>query len=84
MVNREKIIFNESSYYMPDYSGTIKVSVLKLLDDERALVKQHKKNKDLKPFPIPITHIYNRAEDADKGRRAWEEYKRKMAKGKRK
>ena len=67
---------------MPNYGGTIKVSVLKLLDSERVLVKQHKRGKDLKPFPTPMAHVYNRTGDADRGRRSWEAYKRKKgAKG---
>ncbi len=84
MINKDKIAFGEPIYFMPSYGGTIKVSVLKLLDSERALVKQFSKDKDLKPFPTPIVHIYDRSEDSAKGRRVWEEYRRKMAKGARK
>lgn len=77
MIHEEKIVFDEPCYFMPNYGGIIKVSVLKLLDGERALVKQHSKNKDLKPFPTPIAHLYNRAEDAARGRKAWEAYRKR-------
>ena len=81
MLNKEKIVFDEPIYHMPNYNGTVRVSILKLLDDGRLLVKQHSGKKDLKPFPTPIVHVYNSSEDAAKGRRAWEASKRKKPKG---
>lgn len=80
MINGEKIVFNEPLYYAPDYSGIIRISILRLLDDGRALVKQSSKKKDLKPFPMQLAHIYNSDGAAAKGRRAWESYQRKNKK----
>lgn len=80
MVNTEEIVFNEPVYYVPEYSGVIKVSIIKLLDDGKALIKQASKKKDLKPFPTPMAYIYNSSKDAYRGRRAWESYKRKSKK----
>lgn len=77
MINKNEIKFGEPIYYMPSYSGTSKISVLKLLDNERVLVKPYSKNRDFKPFPTPMAHIYNNSQDAYRGRRAWESYKRK-------
>lgn len=82
MINKGKIVFDEPIYYMPNYGGTIKISVLKLLDGERVLVKQYSKDqgKDFKPFSTRIADIYNRQEDAARGRRAWEQAKKKRSK----
>lgn len=38
MINKNEIKFGEPIYYMPSYSGTSIISVLKLLDNERVLV----------------------------------------------
>lgn len=81
MVSKEKIVFDEPLYYMPNYDGVIRISILKLLDGERVLVKQYSQKKDYKPFSTPIAHIYNCSKDADKGRRTWEAYKRRKSKG---
>lgn len=82
MINKNEIKFGEPIYYTPSYSGTIRISILKSLDNERVLVKQHSKdkNRDLQPFPTPIVHIYTHEKDATKGHRAWEAYMRKRRK----
>lgn len=81
MLNTEKIVFDEPIYWMPNFNGSIKVSILKLLDDGRVLVRQYSEKKDLKPYYTQIAHLYNCAENAAKGRRAWEASKRKKARG---
>ena len=81
MININEIVFNEPLYFVPEYSGVTKVSIVKLLDDGSALVKQFSKKKDLKPFSRSIMYIYNNSKDAYRGRRAWETSKRKQKKG---
>lgn len=77
MVNVDKIVFDESRYFMPNYNGTVKVSIVELRGNGNVLVKQFSDKKDLKPFVTQIAHIYNKAEDANKGRRAWEASKKR-------
>ncbi|MBQ8727398.1 MAG: hypothetical protein IJY83_02760 [Oscillospiraceae bacterium] len=70
MINVAKIKYNEPIYYAPSYGNSMKVSIIKLIADDVALVQPSlRKKKDLKPFPIPIIHIYNKPEDANRGRR---------------
>lgn len=85
MINVSKIKYNEPIYYAPSYGNSMKVSIIKLIADDVALVKPSlRKKKDLKPFPIPIIHIYNKPEDANRGRREWENYMRKRKRGQKK
>ena len=81
MLNVAKIKYNELQYYVPSFSNNIKVSIIKLISDDVALVQpRSKKDKEAKPFSVPIEHIYNKPEDANRGRRAWENYIRKRRK----
>lgn len=77
MVNKSKIKFNDPVYFTPNYSGAVKVSILKLYDDETALVQIYPATKDDKNFRIPLEHIYNQAKHAKNGKHAWENYMRK-------
>lgn len=81
MVNKEKIVLDEPIYWMPNFNGSIKVSIIEVLDDGKVLVRQYSKDKDLKPFHVLLSHLYNSADAAAKGRRAWEASKRKKARG---
>ena len=78
MINKDKIKYNEAIYYTPTYGGAIKVSIIKTLNDILALVKPTSKKKDFKPFAIPIEHIYNKPEHAQRGCREWEHYMRHL------
>lgn len=85
MINVAKIKYNEPIYYAPSYGNSMRVSIIKLINDDIALVQLSlKTKKDLKPFSIPITHIYNKPEDAYRGRREWENYMRKRKRGQKK
>lgn len=75
MINKEKIKLNEEIYYVPSYSGTTKVSIIEIINDDKVLVKPVSQNKkEFKPFTTPLVHVFNRAEDARIGKRAWESY----------
>lgn len=70
MINVAKIKYNEPIYYTPSYGNSMRVSIIKLIADDVALVKPSlKKQKDFKPFIIPIIHLFNKPEDANRGRR---------------
>lgn len=78
MIDVSKIKYNELIYYTPSFSNNMKVAVIKLISDDVALVQpRSKKDKEAKPFSVPIEHIYYKAVDANSGRRAWENYMRK-------
>lgn len=81
MINPAKIKYNEPKYYAPSYGSAIKVSIIKLIANDVALVKPFSRKRDFKPFPTPIVHLYNKPEDAEKGRREWEKYKRDKKRG---
>lgn len=77
MINRNKIELNKDIYYVPSYTGqAVKILILKMFDDEIALVKPFSRKKDFKPYPTPIAHIYNTPEAAKHGGRDWEYYMR--------
>lgn len=80
MINAEKIVFDEPVYFMPNFSGPIKVSIIKLLDNGNVLVKQSSKKKDLKPFTTQLAHIYNKQENANRGCRSWQSSKKRSKK----
>ncbi len=80
MINTNKVEFNKPVYYIPAYSGSVMVSILELRSNGSALVQQYSTKQDLKPFVISVNHIYNKAEDAVRGRRAWAQGKRKRRK----
>lgn len=86
MINKDKIVLNEPVYYMPIYSGAVKIKILELKNDNVALVQMvfKKSKKKFKPFTIPIQHIYNKPGHAYLGRREWENYMRKNKKHKKK
>lgn len=78
MINVAQIKLNELIYYTPSFSNSMKVAIIKLISDDVALVQpKSKKDKEPKPFSVPIEHIYYKPEDANRGRRAWENYIRK-------
>ncbi len=65
MINVAKIKYNEPIYYAPSYGNSMKVSIIKLISDNIALVKPSlKMQKDFKPFTIE-----------------WENYMRKRKRG---
>lgn len=80
MINTEKIVFDEPVYFMPNFSGPVKISILKLLDNGNVLVKQSSKKKDLKPFTTQLAHIYNEQKDANRGCRSWQSSKKRSKK----
>lgn len=80
MINTTKIKYNEPLYFAPTYGGAVKISIIKLVDENIALVKQYSKKKNFKAFPTPISHIYNKLEDANRGFRDWKHYMRKRKK----
>lgn len=85
MINKNKIIYNEPIYYIPNYSKTAnKVKLIKCLNNDKMLVQivVNKGKKESKPFTIPIQHIFNKPEDARFGAREWENYMRKKNKNK--
>lgn len=83
MINVAQIKLNELIYYTPSFSNSMKVAIIKLISDDVALVQpKSKKDKEPKPFSVPIEHIYYKPEDANRGRRAWENYMRKRSKEK--
>lgn len=78
MIDVSKIKYSELIYYTPSFSNNMKVAIIKLFSDDVALVQpRSKKDKEPKPFSVPIEHIYYKAVDANRGRRAWENYIRK-------
>ena len=81
MINVAKVKYYEPIYYIPSYSNCAKVSIIKLISDDIALVEPtSKKGKESKLFAIPVVHIFNKPEDTNRGRRAWENYMRKRRK----
>lgn len=82
MINKDRIDFNVARYYIPGFNGPVTVSVQKVFSDGNVLVKPYDFNKDLKAFPIPIEHVYNKEEHARIGKRAWEHYIRQKKKQK--
>ena len=76
MINKDRIKLNEQNYYVPSYDGVTRVKIIKILSDDKLLVKQVSKNKDkeFKPYTIPLIHVFNKAEHARIGKRAWESY----------
>lgn len=80
MIYKDKVVLNDPVYYVPSYSGVDRVSILKLRDGDMALVQPHSTKKECKPFSIPLVHIFNTEKDANTGRRAWEQYRRKQKK----
>lgn len=82
MINKSKIKYNEPIYYMPTYSGVIKISIIKSIHNNMMLVKPYSKKKDFKAFTTPIEHIYNKPEHAQRGCREWKHYMRHRKKNK--
>ncbi len=81
MIQKEKIIYNQPLYYVPQYGGATKVSILRVFGDGCALVvRRPKKDKDIKPFPIPLDFIFSTMQDACRSEREWEHWKRKHRK----
>ena len=79
MINKDKIKLNEQIYYVPSYGGVTRVKIIKILSDDKLLVKQvsKNKNKEFKPYTIPLLHVFAKSEHAHIGERAWESYMRR-------
>ena len=78
MINKDKIKLNEQIYYVPSYGGVTRVKIIKILSGDKLLVKQvSNKGKEFKPYTIPLLHVFNKAEHAHIGERAWESYMRR-------
>ena len=73
-VKRENIKVG-SQYYTCGYSGSIKVTVIKIFDDGAVLVKT--KNNKSKPFVRRINYIFDNSEMAQCASRNWEHDERK-------
>lgn len=70
-----------NQYYTCNYSGSTKVTILKIFDDGAVLVKT--KNDKCKPFVRSMKYIFDSPDMANSARRSWENDKRKGKKGKR-
>ncbi len=64
MINKDKIVFNEHTYYTCGYSGAIGIKILKFFEDGCVLVKTKTGT-----FVRPLMYVYNTEEDARKGGR---------------
>ena len=73
-VKRENIKVG-NQYYTCNYSGSIKVTVIKIFDDGAVLVKT--KNNKSKPFVRRINYIFDNSEMAQYASRNWEHDERK-------
>lgn len=71
---RENIIVG-NQYYTCNYSGAIKVTVMKKFDDSTVLVKTPSKKS--KPFVRHMKYIFDNPEMAQSARRNWEHDERK-------
>lgn len=68
MINVAQIKLNELIYYTPSFSNSMKVAIIKLISDDVALVQPRpKKDKEAKPFCVPVEHIYYKPDDANRG-----------------
>lgn len=63
-----------NQYYTCDYSGAIRITVLKIFDDAVLVITKNK------PFVRSIKYIFDNPEMANKARRNWEHDERKRKK----
>lgn len=83
MIRKKAIIYNQPLYYVPQYGGATKVSVLRVFEDGCALVvRRPKKDKNIRPFPVPLDFIFDTMQDACRGEREWEHWAKKHRKEK--
>jgi len=80
MIDKTKIKLNDTVYYTPSYSGAISVIVLKVFDNDTALVRTPSNKKELSPFVRPLAFLFCDAESAKRSRRDWENYEKKRKK----
>ena len=69
-----------NQYYTCNYSGTVIVTVIKILDNGNVLVKTKKS----KPFVREIAYIFDNPEMAKFAGRNWEKAQKKQNKGRNK
>lgn len=70
-----------NDYYTCNYTGTVKVTLLKIFADTKSvLVKVASKKKDHKPFVRSMKYIFNDLEMAKFAGRSWEEEEKKRKK----
>ena len=69
-----------NQYYTCNYSGTVMVTVIKILDKRTVLVKTKKS----KPFLREITYIFDNPEMAKFAGRNWEKSQKNQNKGRNK
>ena len=75
MINREKIILNEYVYWTCQYSGTVKVKILEVLEGDKVLVDTTIKKQA--PIVRELQFIFNKEEHAKKSMKEWEHADRK-------
>lgn len=80
MINKTKIKLNDTVYYTPSYSGAISVIILKVFDNDTALVRTPSRKKELSPFVRPLEFLFCDAESAKRSGRDWENYEKKRKK----
>jgi len=84
MLNKAKIKLNDTVYYTPSYSGAISVIVLKVFDNDTALVRTPSNKKELSPFVRPLAFLFYDAESARKSGKEWEHFERNRRKNEKK
>ena len=75
MINREKMILNEYVYWACQYSGTVKVKILEVLEGNKVLVDTSIKKQA--PIVRDLQFIFNKEEHAKKSMKEWEHAERK-------
>ena len=80
MIDKIKIKLNDTVYYTTSYSGAISVIVLKVFDNDTALVRTPSKKKELSPFVRPLAFLFCDAESAKRNGRDWENFEKKRKK----
>jgi hypothetical protein len=80
MINKDKLELNVRKYYTPNWSGSAKIMVLKILDNGLLLVQASKGE----PFVRPIAYVFNDETHVNRSRRDWESSERRRKKNKKK
>ena len=73
--NKRELVMNEYIYWTCQYTGAVKIKVLKVLDDDKALVDTAIKKQA--PIVRDIKFIFNKEEHAKKAMKDWEHADRK-------
>ena len=84
MINKTKIKLNDTAYYTCSYSGVITVNVLKVFDNDTALVRIQSTKKEHTPFVRPIEFLFCDADSARKSGKEWEHFERNRRKNEKK